>query len=191
MVFAHDTEAALTQLAALVNTPLDDLAALDTFLREHGDSGSRAHTRAELDAVRALRPRFRRFWEIGEDELVESVNALLRESRPLPQLLRHDGWGYHLHAVPREAPLAVRMTVESAMALVDVVRTGALDRLRTCAHPDCADVLVDLSKNRSKRFCDGGCGNRAAARAYRARMTARRTDAPASSRLRTPDNKKP
>jgi predicted RNA-binding Zn ribbon-like protein len=191
MVFAHDTEAALTTLAALVNTPLDDLAALDAFLGEHQFTGSRTHTRAELDAVRALRPRFRRFWEIGEDELVETVNNLLRESRPLPQLVRHDDWGYHLHAVPPEVPVAVRLTVEAGMALVDVVRTGALDRLRTCAHPDCADVLVDLSKNRSKRFCDGGCGNRAAASAYRARMTARRVDAPASSRLRTRDNNKP
>ncbi|GIF47380.1 hypothetical protein Afe04nite_19190 [Asanoa ferruginea] len=173
MVFAHDTEAALTTLAALVNTPLRDLAALDAFLGEHQISGSRTHTQAELDAVRALRPRFRRFWEVGEDELVESVNDLLRESRPLPQLVRHDGWGYHLHAVPPEVPVAVRLTVEAGMALVDVVRTGALDRLRTCAHPDCADVLVDLSKNRSKRFCDGGCGNRAAASAYRARRAGR------------------
>ena len=60
------------------------------------------------------------------------------------------------------------------MALVDVVRTGALDRLRICAYPDCDDVLVDLSKNRSKRFCDGGCGNRAAVSAYRARRAAAR-----------------
>jgi predicted RNA-binding Zn ribbon-like protein len=172
MVFAHDTEVALVQTAALVNTPIDDLAALDAFLREYGDSGSRLRTRAELDSVRALRPRFRRFWEVDEDELVEIVNAMLRESGALPQLVRHDGWSYHLHAVARAAPLAVRMTVETAMALVDVVRTDALGRLRICAYPGCGNVLVDLSKNRSKRFCDGGCGNRAAVNAYRARRAA-------------------
>lgn len=172
MVFAHDTEAALVQIAALVNTPLDDVAALEAFLGAHQDSGVRTGTRAELDEVRALRPRFRRFWELGEDDLVEMVNGLLRESPPLPQLIRHDGWGYHLHAVPRDAPLAVRMRVEAAMALVDVVRTGSLDRLRECAYPDCGNVLVDLSKNRSKRFCDAGCGNRAAVSAYRARRAA-------------------
>ncbi|WP_203712152.1 CGNR zinc finger domain-containing protein [Asanoa siamensis] len=172
MLFAHDTEAALVQAAALVNTPLDDVAALDAFMRAHPDSGVRTGTRAELDEVRALRPRFRRFWELGEDELVETVNALLRESRPLPQLVRHDGWSYHLHAVARDAPLAVRMTVETAMALVDVVRAEALDRLRGCAYPGCDNVLVDLSRNRSKRFCDGGCGNRAAVSAYRARRAA-------------------
>ncbi|MDG4826221.1 CGNR zinc finger domain-containing protein [Asanoa sp. WMMD1127] len=172
MVFAHDTEAALVQVAALVNTPLADVAALDAFLVDHEDSGVRAGTEAELAEVRALRPVFRRFWELGEDDLVELVNGLLRDSRPLPQLVRHDGWDYHLHAVPRDAPLAVRMTVEAAMALVDVVRTQASDRLRLCAYPDCGNVLVDLSRNRSKRFCDAGCGNRAAVNAYRARRAA-------------------
>ena len=32
--------------------------------------------------------------------------------------------------------------------------------------------VVDLSKNRSKRFCEAGCGNRAAVTAYRARRAA-------------------
>jgi hypothetical protein len=31
-------------------------------------------------------------------------------------------------------------------------------------------VVVDLSRNRSKRFCEAGCGNRAAVAAYRARQ---------------------
>ena len=62
-----------------------------------------------------------------------------------------------------------------AMALVDVVRSGDLSRLGICAYPDCGNVLVDLSKNRSKRFCDAGCGNRAAVSAYRARKAAGQT----------------
>ena len=55
------------------------------------------------------------------------------------------------------------------MAFVDVIRTDSLDRLRVCEADDCEDVLVDLSKNRSKRFCDASCGTRMAAAAYRAR----------------------
>jgi predicted RNA-binding Zn ribbon-like protein len=34
------------------------------------------------------------------------------------------------------------------------------------------NVVVDLTKNRSKRFCDNGCGNRVAVEAYRARKAA-------------------
>ncbi|GAA1407217.1 CGNR zinc finger domain-containing protein [Catellatospora coxensis] len=180
MLFAHDTEVALVAAAALVNTTgsdgekLPDLAALDDFFRAYGWTGGREHTEAELRAVQALRPRLRRIWEADEDEVVEIVNALLRESNALPQLVKHDEWDYHLHATPADAPLATRMAVEAAMALVDVVRSGELSRLRICEHPDCGDVVVDLSKNRSKRFCDAGCGNRAAVTAYRARKAAAR-----------------
>jgi predicted RNA-binding Zn ribbon-like protein len=65
------------------------------------------------------------------------------------------------------------MAVEAAMAFVDLVRSKELSRLRTCASPDCGNVLVDLSKNRSRRFCESGCGNRAAVAAYRARLAER------------------
>jgi predicted RNA-binding Zn ribbon-like protein len=64
------------------------------------------------------------------------------------------------------------LAVEAAMAMVDVVREGELRRMRICEFPDCGNVLVDLSKNRSRRFCDAGCGNRAAVNAYRARRAA-------------------
>ena len=178
MVFAHDTEAALTAAAALVNTAgrneerMPDRAALDEFVWTYGWTGKREHTNAELRSVQDLRPRLRRIWEADEDEVVEIVNTLLRDSHALPQLVRHDEWSYHLHATPSDAPLASRMAVEAAMAFVDVVRSGELSRLRICEYPDCGNVLVDLSKNRSKRFCDAGCGNRAAVTAYRARKAA-------------------
>ena len=35
----------------------------------------------------------------------------------------------------------------------------------------CERVIVDLSKNRSRRFCEAGCGNKANVAAYRARRT--------------------
>ncbi|MGW4153128.1 CGNR zinc finger domain-containing protein [Micromonospora chersina] len=178
MLFAHDTECGLVAAAALVNTAgpdregLPDVAALDEFFTAYGWTGRHEHTEAELREVRALRPRLRRIWYAGTDEVVEVVNGLLRESHALPQLVRHDDEPYHLHAVPRDAPLATRMAVEAAMALADLVRMDELSRLRRCDHPDCENVLVDLSKNRSRRFCDAGCGNRAAVSAYRARKAA-------------------
>jgi predicted RNA-binding Zn ribbon-like protein len=94
---------------------------------------------------------------------------MLSEANAVPQLVRHDGWDYHLHATPPNAPLATRMAVEAAMALTDVIRVGELSRLRICDYPGCGNVVVDLSKNRSKRYCERGCGNRAAVAAYRAR----------------------
>jgi len=175
MIFAHDTEHGLIEIAALINTRranhegLPDLAALDAFLQTWGWTGRRDHDEAELLAVRALRPRLREIWEVDEDRVVAIVNQLLREGRALPQLVKHDGWDYHLHATPSDAPLATRMAVDAAMAIFEVVRTKELSRLRICELPGCNDVVVDLTKNRSKRYCDGSCGNRAAVAAYRAR----------------------
>ena len=179
MLFAHDTEVALAGAAALVNTQqregdeLADLASLDAFVQQWGWTGSRRGDAAELEAVRRLRPRLRRLWQLDEDGVVELVNAMLREAHALPQLVAHDDWGYHLHATPTQAPLADRMAVEAAMALVDVVRLGELDRLSTCGADDCDDVLVDLTKNRSRRYCSTSCSNRVNVAAFRARRGAR------------------
>lgn len=174
MLFAHDTEVALQAAAALVNTATvpDAITSpdeLDAFVREWGWTGDRVHDERELQQVRRLRPRLRAIWLGAEEEIVEGVNTLLADARALPHLVRHDEYDWHLHATTPQAPLAERMAVEAAMALVDVVRTGETSRLRICEADDCADVLVDLSRNRSKRYCDGGCGNRVAAAAYRAR----------------------
>ena len=176
MVFAHDTEVALTAAAALVNTDsgsgdaLVEVADLDGFVAQHGYTGARSRDRGELDAVRALRPRLRRLWQLDLDTLVAEVNAMLRDAGALPQLVAHDGWTYHLHATAPDAPLADRIAVEAAMALVDVVRQDELDRLRVCAADDCGAVLVDLSKNRSRRYCGTACANRINVAAFRARQ---------------------
>ncbi|KQT91134.1 RNA-binding protein [Marmoricola sp. Leaf446] len=179
MTFAHDTQMALAAAAALVNTDPEGGSGEDTlqtrddlarFLDDQGWYGVRLGDAGELDAVRALRPSLRRLWHLDEQSLVARINEILVEARALPQLVDHDGLGWHVHAVPQHAPLDQRMAVEAAMAMIDVVRSGELDRLKTCAADDCEDVVVDLSRNRSRRFCEGGCGNRENVRAYRDRQ---------------------
>jgi predicted RNA-binding Zn ribbon-like protein len=175
MLFGHDTEIALQAAAALVNTAdgaaeyLPDVQALDEFVRTWGWTGQRWRTATELREVQDLRPWLRGLWIADRDQAVATVNQLLREANAVPQLVRHDEWDYHLHATPSDAPLATRMAVEAAMAFTDVIRSGELGRLRICDYPGCGNVVVDLSKNRSKRYCERGCGNRAAVAAYRAR----------------------
>jgi predicted RNA-binding Zn ribbon-like protein len=179
LLFAHDTEVALAAAAALVNTgrgrtdQLPDVAALDRFAEAWEWTGRRAHDRAELDAVRRLRPRLARLWYAGVDEAAGLVNALLRESHALPQLVKHGRWDYHLHATSADAPLADRMAVEAAMAFADVIRSGQRGRLRLCAAADCDNVHVDLSKNQSRRFCSTSCANRTNVAAYRTRQAGR------------------
>ncbi|WP_309081522.1 CGNR zinc finger domain-containing protein [Zhihengliuella sp.] len=176
MHFAPDTLLSLKTAVHLVNTaagPGDDLrtmADLDHFLQEEDFTGSRTRTEGELREVRHLRTVFRTLWTAEEDHAVELVNNILRNARALPQLVKHDGWDYHLHATTPEAPLAERIAVEIALAVLDVIRSGELERLRVCAAQDCEALLLDESRNRSKRFCDtGNCANREHVRAYRER----------------------
>jgi predicted RNA-binding Zn ribbon-like protein len=175
MPFAHDTEVALQAAAALVNTLEDstellvDVAALDDFVSAWGWTGDRTHDLAELHSVRELRPQLRQLWTTDRDETTAIVNRLLSDANATPQLVRHGDWDYHLHATPPNAPLATRMAVEAAMALIDVIRADELSRLGVCGYQGCRNVVVDLSKNRSRLYCQAGCGNRAAVAAYRAR----------------------
>lgn len=177
MVFAHDTELFLTSTAALVNTLSDGVDSLDTpaglraYLTAAGWSGMVLGTPEELASVRELRDHLRTFWAIVDrDEAARFVNDLLARTEARPYLTKHDAYDWHLHLTHDDAPLASRIGAEAAMGFLDLIREDQLDRLHTCAADDCDDVLVDLSKNRSKRYCDAGnCGNRANVAAYRAR----------------------
>lgn len=179
MLFAHDTEVGLASAAALVNTLsggedlMPDRESFDAWLEDHPFTGDHLGTKAEVDSVRRLRPLLRGIWEAPDREhAVEIVNDILRRARALPYLTRHDGYDWHLHVTEPEASLADRIGAEAAMAFVDLIRADELDRLGICSAADCEDVLVDLSRNRSKRYCDtGNCGNRTNVYAYRARQS--------------------
>lgn len=183
MVFTYDTELTLRAVGVLINTDrvdgeqLSDLAALDEYLEHFGWTGRRDHDSAELEAVRRLRARLGRIWESAGDEVraVDQVNALLSDTKASPWLTRHPEMPeWHLHLASIHDPLWQRMGAEMAMALADLIRGGELRRLKICAAPDCEAVLIDLSRNRSGKFCDtGNCGNRQHVAAYRERRSNR------------------
>ncbi len=52
-----------------------------------------------------------------------------------------------------------------------MIRSSATDRLRGGEASNCDGVLVDLSRNGSKRFCTVRCGNRMNMIAYRERQS--------------------
>ncbi|AMY22244.1 CGNR zinc finger domain-containing protein [Rhodococcus fascians] len=174
MLFAHDAELSLLSAVALVNSAEDPdtlttREELAEFFTDQGYSGRFDGDDAELEAVRALRPTLRSLLTSSRDDAVLEVNRLLAESSALPRLVRHDTLDWHIHAVADDSPLATRIVVETAMAMIDVIRADELSRFDVCADPDCNGLVLDLSRNRSRRFCSTTCGNRAAVAAYRAR----------------------
>ncbi|MGL5908892.1 MAG: CGNR zinc finger domain-containing protein [Phycicoccus sp.] len=179
MLFTYDTDLTLAHAAALANTgpglgaerreDLPDLAALDVWFDRWEWTGRRPTTRADLHAVHGLRPRLVRLWSLRDDGLAAEANALLTESGATPRVVRHGGLGWHVHGTSDDAPFHQRVAAETGMAMIDVLRADEQDRLKVCAGDDCADLVIDLSRNRSRKFCEGTCGTRANVAAYRAR----------------------
>jgi predicted RNA-binding Zn ribbon-like protein len=177
--FAPDTEYSLDFAVELANTVagatksgVDELSTVPELLalvQSYQFSGRIDGTEAELEEVRDARDELRFVWTLERDDAVTTINALLRTAGALPQLSRHDGIDWHLHATEPDAPLAERIRVEVALALVDVIRSDEMGRLRRCAANDCDGVLIDLSRNGSKRFCSVRCGNRMNMIAFRER----------------------
>ncbi|MBO0979615.1 CGNR zinc finger domain-containing protein [Microbacterium sp. SD291] len=174
MIFTNDTEDVLRAAVWLVNSAedpdtLSTLADEDVLLTEFPYTGRLDRDDAELAALRALRPRLRSMLLAPRDEMVVLVNTALAESTLAPQLRRHDGLDWHLHAVADDHPLTERVIIETTMALVDVIRADEESRISICADDTCEGLALDLSRNRSKRYCSTTCANRNAVAAYRAR----------------------
>ena len=175
MVFAHDTTEALRSAAWLANSalPPDTLttvAQLDDWFSAYSYTGRRDGTRDELEAVRELRPLLLEVLTSDLERTVRLVNTMLVDAQAVPQVVRHDRFDWHVHAAPADSDLITRIKAETGVAMIDVIRAGELSRLGVCADDECAGVVVDLSRNRSRRFCSTLCANRNAVAAYRARQ---------------------
>lgn len=193
MHFAPDTVTNLEFMTALADTmptasrsgedELTTVAELDAFLDQWPWSGRRDHDQREVDEVRATRDLLPRLWVLQTDDAVEIINRMLADADARPYLSRHDGIDWHLHGTRGDEPLAERIRVEIALALVDVIRSGEQQRLRVCEADDCEGLFVDMSRNGSKRFCSVRCGNRMNMVAFRERRSIPETE---SARTHSP-----
>jgi len=178
MLFAHDTVMNLQAAVALVNSrysnPMDvdrlgTREALDTFLDEHSYTYVPKVTERQLQEILDLRAPMRTLFTSSREDAVEIVNAWLAEADALPRLVRHDHLDWHIHAERPGSELPQQIRVETAMSMIDVIRADEMSRLSVCDDDACEGIVLDLSKNRSRRYCSTACGNRAAVAAYRAR----------------------
>ena len=186
MLFSHDTERSLACVVDLVNssasrTPagsdeeqLPDLGSLAAFVVRHDVSEVGEITAQDLRGVHALRDAVAAVFDATDERsAAEAVNSLVSRATVTPRLTDHDGYDWHVHYFVPGASLAEHLTVDCGMALAHVVASGERERLRRCEAPDCDQVLVDLSRNRSRRYCDARtCGNRLHVAAYRERQRA-------------------
>jgi len=159
----------LALVERFVNTELTAPEELGDWLAEHGLVDADAIW-ADADLGRAL-------------ELREALRALL---------LANNGVALDRGAVAgfgRDAPLGVGVDASGRACLeplgsgigaplgrllaivVEAQADGTWTRLKACAAEDCHWAFYDSSRNRSRTWCSMQvCGNRAKARAYRARL---------------------
>lgn len=185
VLITHDTECALSTLVELLNTApeasgseqLPDVAALAAFVVRQEISEVDSLGSADLAAVQELRGRLREVFSVETTEMAAGlVNALVAAAGTTPRLTNHDHHGWHIHYFAPHAAIADHLAAELGMALAFIVMAGERERLRRCEAPDCARVFVDLSRNRSRRYCDSRtCGNRLHVAAYRARQRSAET----------------
>ncbi|MCR3731421.1 MULTISPECIES: CGNR zinc finger domain-containing protein [Streptomyces] len=179
MLITHDTRCALDAVVDLVNTaPEDDTAdglanlpALHDFVRNHNISDVGTLSELDLSAVRKIRGRFAGIFAASDPRAAATlINELVAAAGTTPRLTDHDGYDWHVHYFAPGASVADHLAADGGMALAFFVVAGEQERLRRCEAPDCRRAFVDLSRNRSRRYCDSRtCGNRLHVAAYRAR----------------------
>jgi predicted RNA-binding Zn ribbon-like protein len=155
--------------AALVGA-IGDSRRLTAIAAEHPAAADRA-----LDDARRLRTAvddvFRPLAEHGAPPPADALDGLVAfaaEAATRARLVPDDG-GFEL---AWEDDDLRRPLWPIAIAAVDLLRTGPLDRLKTCAN--CPWLFIDHSRNRSRRWCTmDECGVHHKMRAYRARQARR------------------
>lgn len=179
MLIPHDTRIALDIVVDLMNTMpegdhddgLGDLPALYAFVRNYNISDVGELGEHDLSAVREVRDRFTDVFAAADARTAaEMINQLVASAGTTPQLTDHDGYDWHVHYFAPGASVAEHLAADCGMALAFMIVAGEHERLRRCEAPGCGRAFVDLSRNRSRRYCDSRtCGNRLHVAAYRAR----------------------
>ncbi|MCZ7413323.1 MULTISPECIES: CGNR zinc finger domain-containing protein [unclassified Streptomyces] len=180
MLINHDTRHALDVVVDLLNTAPDtgqadtlrDVDELRAYVRRNHFSGVDELDDKDVAAVRHVREQLGLIFEAPDVRTAsELINALVAQAGTTPQLTDHDGHDWHVHYFAPGASVADHLAADGGMALGFLLVAGERERLRRCAAPDCRRAFIDLSRNRSRRYCDSRtCGNRLHVAAYRARQ---------------------
>jgi predicted RNA-binding Zn ribbon-like protein len=149
-------------------TSVDGLRALVAD-REHLNHGI---SRADLDSLQMLRDEFRGFFAACSQgngtEATARLNELLIQYPVHPQLSGHDGQPYHVHYT-ESGSMSDKYAAGAAMGLAVRLADLGLERFGVCQAAPCSGVFIDISANRTRRYCSDRCASRANVIAYRAR----------------------
>lgn len=153
-------------------------AWLRTFLERCGFAPRRLPGAAGREELRILRSDMARVAfavaageEPRPDDLAR-LNRHLRRAGSHPTIVAR-GRAFELREA-RAGPALDRVIGALAVGFAETLAQGDLERIKTCANPDCRWIMVDESRNRSRRWCEASaCGNLVNVRASRRRRRER------------------
>lgn len=147
-----------------LSTPAD----LARYLRAEGlCSGRRQASDEDLLLAHRLRAGLRRALELNHDGMPASLPEL---RAALPELPIGLDWSEQGAALRTTADGVLGALARIGLAAHACTVDGIWWRLKICASDDCAWAYFDHSRNRSRNWCEYGCGNKVKTRAYRARQ---------------------
>jgi predicted RNA-binding Zn ribbon-like protein len=157
-------------------------ADLGRYLVREGlaPAGVRA-TSADLALARMLRQGLRRALELNHEAGTPRADELPELAAALRELPVELDWT-ESRAVLRPSRSGARGALARiGLAAHDAAGQGLWWRLKICAWDECEWAYYDHSKNRSRSWCEYGCGNKVKTRAYRARRRSASLSTPRSS----------
>lgn len=150
---------------------LPDVVAVREFLQRHRMLGPNSVHQRDVRDLQELRARIRRVFEAADEAArIEELNSLLADADVTPWI-KQTSAGREIFFAPPDVPLARRVSCDAGLGLA-MMMTDHAERLKICAATDCANVFVDESRNRSRRWCSDRCSGRVNVAAFRSRKRA-------------------
>lgn len=147
---------------------LNTAADLGRYLvREGLLAGTPRATTTDLDLAHRLRAGLRLALEQNHDGSTQPIPGLAPALHELSIGLDWAGSGPALRVTASGVPGAL---ARIGLAVQEAASDGLWWRLKICSSHECAWAYYDHSKNRSRAWCEYGCGNKIKTRAYRARQ---------------------
>jgi predicted RNA-binding Zn ribbon-like protein len=154
-------------------TGIDDLTTQADlaryFVQEHLLEHPPRVSAPDLALARELRSELRKGLEMNHDGVVGVSPSPSSAFRSLPIGM---DWGADGPALRATTAGARGALAKIGLAAHEAVTQGIWQRLKICSFDECEWAYYDNSKNRSRNWCEYGCGNKVKTRAYRTRQRA-------------------